>query len=158
METAPPSPGKRRREIFSMDFLSALIFFPFEMKKSVLAWCLNGLFLQAGAVAHATASIFVRIGVKIKQYQCPKQKHVQQIFSKIRNFRWIWDAYAFLNCLIIRLILKMTAALSAKTMCNSPFIIAQSPFRAFAVPHACSCQMRGHKYPVLCLLVHDPID
>ena len=32
-----PSPGKRRREIFSMDFLSALIFFPFEMKKSVLA-------------------------------------------------------------------------------------------------------------------------
>ena len=32
-----PSPGKRRREIFSMDFLSALIFFPFKMKKSVLA-------------------------------------------------------------------------------------------------------------------------
>lgn len=32
-----PSPGKRRREIFSMDFLSALIFFSFEIKKSVLA-------------------------------------------------------------------------------------------------------------------------
>ena len=32
-----PSPGKRRREISYMDFLSALIFFPFEMKKSVLA-------------------------------------------------------------------------------------------------------------------------
>ncbi len=73
-----------------------------------------------GAVAHATASAFVRIGVRIKRYQCPKQKHVQQIFSKIRNFRWICDAHAFLNCLIIRLILKMTAALSAKTMCNSP--------------------------------------
>lgn len=42
-----PSPGKRRREIFSMDFLSALILFSFKMKKSVLAWCLNGLFLQA---------------------------------------------------------------------------------------------------------------
>ena len=78
-----------------------------------------------GAVAHATASIFVRIGVRIKQYQCPKQKHVQQIFSKIRNFRWICDAHAFLNCLIIRLILKMTAALSAKTMCNSPFSFTQ---------------------------------
>jgi hypothetical protein len=75
-----------------------------------------------GAVAHATASIFVRIGVRIKQYQCPKQKHVQQIFSKNRNFRWICDAHAFLNCLIIRLILKTTAALSAKTMCNSPFV------------------------------------
>ena len=48
-----------------------------------------------GAVAHATAPIFVRIGVRIKQYQCPKQKHVQQIFSKIRNFRWICDAHAF---------------------------------------------------------------
>ena len=75
-----------------------------------------------GAVAHATASIFVRIGVRIKQYQCPKQKHVQQIFSKNRNFRWICDAHAFLNCLIIRLILKKTAALSAKTMCNSLFV------------------------------------
>ena len=32
-----PSPGKKRREISSIDFLSALIFFPFEMKKSVLA-------------------------------------------------------------------------------------------------------------------------
>ena len=32
-----PSPRKRRREISYMDFLSALIFFPFEMKKSVLA-------------------------------------------------------------------------------------------------------------------------
>ena len=32
-----PSLGKRRREISYMDFLSALIFFPFEMKKSVLA-------------------------------------------------------------------------------------------------------------------------
>ena len=32
-----PSPGKKWREISSMDFLSALIFFPFEMKKSVLA-------------------------------------------------------------------------------------------------------------------------
>ena len=32
-----PSPGKKRREISSMDFLSALIFFPFEMKKSVWA-------------------------------------------------------------------------------------------------------------------------
>lgn len=76
---------------------------------------------SGGAVAHAAASIFVRIGVRIKQYQCPKQKHVQQIFSKIRNYRWICDAHAFLKCLIIRLILKMTAALSAKTMCNSPF-------------------------------------
>ena len=30
--------------------------------------------------------------IRIKRYQCPKQKHVQQIFSKIRNFRWICDA------------------------------------------------------------------
>ena len=37
------------------------------------------------------------------------------------NFRWICDARALLNCLIIRLILKISAALSAKTMCNSPF-------------------------------------
>ena len=54
----------------------------------------------------------------LKQYQ--KQKYVQQIFSKIRNFRWIYDAHTLLNCLIIRLILKMDAALSAKTICNSP--------------------------------------
>ena len=32
-----PSLGKKRRGISSMDFLSALIFFPFEMKKSVWA-------------------------------------------------------------------------------------------------------------------------
>ena len=32
-----PSLGKKRRGISPMDFLSALIFFPFEMKKSVLA-------------------------------------------------------------------------------------------------------------------------
>ena len=31
--------------------------------------------------------IFVRTSVRIKQYQYPKQKHVQQIFSKIRIFR-----------------------------------------------------------------------
>lgn len=49
-----PSLGKKRREISSMDFLSALIFFPFEMKKSVLAWCLNGLFLQAEPVVLTT--------------------------------------------------------------------------------------------------------
>ena len=30
--------------------------------------------------------------IRINRYQCPKQKHVQQIFSKIRNFRWICDA------------------------------------------------------------------
>ena len=36
---------------------------------------------KEGAVAHATASIFVRIGVRIKRYQSPKQKHVQQIFD-----------------------------------------------------------------------------
>lgn len=29
----------------------------------------------------------------------------------------------FLNCLIMRLILKMTAALSDKTMCNNPFFV-----------------------------------
>ena len=50
---------------------------------------------KEGVVAHATASIFVRIGVRIKRYQAPKQKHVLQIFSKIRNFRWICDAHAF---------------------------------------------------------------
>lgn len=37
------------------------------------------------------------------------------------NFRWICDARALLNYLSIRLILKMSATLSAKTMCNSPF-------------------------------------
>ena len=88
----------------------------------------------------------------------PKTKACATNFLENQKFPMDCDAHAFLNCLIIRLILKMTAALSAKTMCNSPFIIAQSPFRAFAVPHACSCQMRGRKYPALYLPVHDPID
>ena len=87
-----------------------------------------------------------------------KTKACATNFLENQKFQMDCDAHAFLNCLIIRLILKMTAALSAKTMCNSPFIIAQSPFRAFAVPHACSCQMRGRKYPALCLPAHDPID
>ena len=93
-----------------------------EMQRRWLFCSISAFRKTKGAVAHATASIFVRIGVRIKQYQCPKQKHVQQIFSKIRNFRWICDAHAFSNYLIIRLILKMTSALSAKTMCNSPFL------------------------------------
>ena len=32
-----PSPEKKRKGILSTDFLSALLFFPFEMQKSVLA-------------------------------------------------------------------------------------------------------------------------
>lgn len=79
--------------------------------------------IRFGAVAHATASIFVRMGIRIKQYQSQKQKHVQQIFSKIRNFRWICDAHAFFNCLIIRLILKIAAALSAETMSNIRYFL-----------------------------------
>ena len=39
----------------------------------------------------------------------------------VTNFRRICDAHAFLNYLIIRLILRMAVALSTKTMCSSPF-------------------------------------
>ena len=77
-----------------------------------------------------TAPIFIRTGVRIKRHQydayrkardemqqlMKAQKNVEQLISKIRSFRWICDAHAFLNGLT----LKMTAALSAKTICNSP--------------------------------------
>ena len=39
--------------------------------------------------------------------------------SEISDIQWIYDAHTLLNCLIIRLILKIDAALSAKTICNS---------------------------------------
>ena len=48
-----------------------------------------------------------------------KQKHVQQIPLKARNFQWICDAHAFLYYSIIRLILSEAAALSDKMMCSS---------------------------------------
>ena len=56
-----PSPGKNQREISSIDFLSALIFFPFEMKKSVLARCPNGLFLQTDTAENTLRCVFLYI-------------------------------------------------------------------------------------------------
>ncbi|WP_455501322.1 hypothetical protein, partial [Gemmiger sp.] len=49
-----------------------------------------------------------------------KQKHVQQISLKIRNFQGICDAHVSLRYSIIRLILKTATALSAEMMCNGP--------------------------------------